>query len=361
MMDEAGRSSIEAGKPEEAAAGHARRLVRFLARRRKSLSPMLILTHDYPDPDALAAAYALAYLAGQCYGIQTAIAYGGIIGRTENRAMVRILKIPARRLRAGDLRKYRNVALVDTQPSFENNPFPARRRAAIVIDQHPSVAAVSADLALVDVGAGATCTIVAQALLQRGVPIPARVATALAYGIISDTLDLYRARRPDVVQTYLSVLSRCDMKMLARIQNPARSRRFFLTLGKAIRGAFVNRGVIVSHLGFIENPDLVSQMAEFLLTYERIKWAACTGRYRERLHVSLRTSQPYAQAGEILRDVFADPKEAGGHGAIGGGSRRVGAEPPEEQWVRAEKEFELGLFKRLRRPIRGEFARPFQW
>ena len=51
------------------------------------------------------------------------------------------------------------------------------------------------------------------------------MATAVAYGILTDTLDLYRAHRPDVVQTYLSVLQQADMKVLARIQNPQAVRR----------------------------------------------------------------------------------------------------------------------------------------
>jgi len=341
------------------AAGHARRLLGFLSERRESLSPLLILAHDYPDPDALAAAFALDYLVKQCFDMQAKIVYGGIIGRTENRAMVRILRIPVHKLKPADLQRYRNVALVDTQPRFENNSFPSKRRAALVIDQHASIVRPAADLALVDTGCGATCVIVAQALLQQGVQLPVRVATALAYGILSDTLDLYRARRPDVVQTYMSVLPRCDMRILARIQNPSRSRKFFLTLGKAISNAFVNRGLVLSHLGVIENPDLVSQMAEFLLTYERVRWSLCTGRYRERLHVSLRTSKPSAQAGAILRAAFSNPKEAGGHGAIGGGSFRVGHAPSEEDWRKAELDIQRRLFKRLRRSTKGPFQKPF--
>ncbi len=350
------KASLE---PDEKAGAHARLLLRFLAKRRDRISPLLILTHDYPDPDALAAAFALAYLVEQCYGIQAKIAYGGIVGRTENRAMVRILRIPIHKLRPSDLQKFSHVALVDTQPHFENNSFPGRRRATLVIDQHAFLRRPSAGLALIDTECGATCVIVAQALLQQQVQIPARVATALAYGIISDTLDLYRAHRSDVVRTYLSILHHADMRMLAHIQNPSHSRKFFLTLGKAIRNAIANRGLILSHLGPIENPDLVAQMAEFLLTYEHARWSACSGRYRRRLYISLRTSQPSAQAGEILRDVFTDKREAGGHGAIGGGSFRVAKEPREEDWVKAEQDIQLRLFKRLRRPTREPFARPF--
>ncbi len=351
----------ESRESDGKAEAHARRLLRFLAKRRETISPLLILTHDYPDPDALAAAFALAHLVEQYYGIQARIAYGGIVGRTENRAMVRILRIPIHKLRPSDLQRFIHVALVDTQPRFENNSFPGKRRATLVIDQHTSLRRPWAGLVLIDTECGATCVIVAQALLQQQVQIPVRVATALAYGIMSDTLDLYRARRPDVVRTYLSILPHADMKMLARIQNPSHSRKFFLTLGKAIRNAIANRGLILSHLGPIENPDLVAQMAEFLLTYEHARWSVCSGRYRGRLYVSLRASQSSAQAGEILRDAFVDKKEAGGHGAIGGGSFRVAKEPQEEDWMKAEQDIQFRLFKRLRRPTIGPFSRPFSF
>jgi nanoRNase/pAp phosphatase (c-di-AMP/oligoRNAs hydrolase) len=74
---------------EQNAESNAQRLLDFLSQRQDSLSPLLILTHNYPDPDGLAAAFALGYLAQQHFGITWKIAYGGMIGRSENRAMVK--------------------------------------------------------------------------------------------------------------------------------------------------------------------------------------------------------------------------------------------------------------------------------
>jgi len=54
----------------------------------------LILTHDNPDPDAVASACGLAYLLAHCAGLSTTAAYGGIIGRAENKAMLRVLHLP---------------------------------------------------------------------------------------------------------------------------------------------------------------------------------------------------------------------------------------------------------------------------
>lgn len=338
---------------------YAQQLRVFLAERRETLSPMLILMHDYPDPDALAAAFALQHLAQTGFGIESRLAYGGVVGRTENKAMVRLLRIPIHKVRSALTKKFASVALVDTQPVFENNSFPKNRKATLVIDQHPSPTPPNADLALVDPLCGATCVIVAQALLLQGVPIPTRVATALAYGILTDTLDLYRAQRPDVVQTYLQVLHFCDMKVLARIQNPVRSRRFFATLGKGIRDATMHRRLLVSHLGPVETPDLVSQVAEFLLAYQRIVWCFVTGRYKGRLHASLRTSRADAPAAAVLRDAFDNPKQAGGHGNIAGGSCRVGLDAPEEVWQAREQGLQLRLMKRLRISPKPDLYKPF--
>lgn len=337
----------------------AQKLRAFLAEHRDRLSPLLILTHDYPDPDALAAAFGLLHLAQASFGIECRIAYGGEVGRTENKAMVRLLRIPVHKLKPGWLKRYANVALVDTQPAFDNNPFPANRKATVVIDQHASVAPVNAELALVDPECGATCVMVAQALLADGDPIPARVATALAYGILTDTLDLYRAHRPDVVQTYLQVLQHCDMRLLARIQNPARPRQFFATLGRGIREATLHRRLLVSHLGPVDTPDLVSQVAEFLLAYRRAVWCLVTGRHKGRLHASLRTNRLEAQAGPVLRDAFDNPKQAGGHGPIAGGSCRVGLEAPEEAWQAKEQALQARLLKRLRISAQVEPRKPF--
>ena len=339
---------------------YARKILRFLAAHKESLSPLLVLTHDYPDPDTLASAFALSYLAENSYGISCRIAYGGIIGRTENKGMVNILKIPAHKIRPGDFKRYSNTALLDTQPSFENNSFPKKKKAAMVIDQHPYVERPNADLVIIDPDCGATSVLMAQALLAARVNIPDRVATALAYGILSDTLNLYRANRPDIIQTYLQLLPHCDMRALARIQNPARSRRFFHSLSKGIQSALVRRRLIATHLGAVENPDLVAQVADFLLSYKGIQWAFCTGRYKAKLHISLRINNPNAEAGEILRDIVVNKGDAGGHNGIAGGSVWVGEKASEETWRETELQLAQGLMKRLRIPIKGDLYYPFR-
>lgn len=344
----------------KAALNNVRRLVEFLSGKKTSISPLLILTHDYPDPDALAGACALKYLAEKIYGINAQVVYGGIIGRAENRGMVDILRMPVRKLRPGDLRKYAHVALVDTQPAFENNAFPDKRKATVVIDQHPSVTPPSADLAIVDTKCGATCAILAQTLLHLGVDIPDKIATALAYGIMTDTQNLYRVRRKDVIKIYLNILAHCDLQALARLQSPVRNEKFFIKLSEGISRSRICRGLIIAHLGAVNSPDLVAEFADFFLTYKYARWSFCTGRYRERLYASLRTVRMEEPAAGILRDVFPHPKDAGGHDTVAGGSVWIGKGVGGT--VRAESEQILikRLVKRLHIPAGAEFRYPFR-
>jgi len=338
------------------------KLNRFLASHRKKLSPLLILMHDYPDPDSLASAVALKYLCERVYGIQARIVYEGVIGRVENRAMVNILKIPINKLRRKDFKKYSRVALVDTQPAFNNNPFPKNRRATLIIDQHPFDVKPLADLAIVNQQSGATAVILAQALLLKKVQIPKDIATALVYGILTDTLNLYRAKQTDIVKTYISLLAFCDMQDLARIQNPPHTRKFFVTLGRGIKKAVSARRLMISHLGEVENPELISQSADILLTYKNVNWAFCTGRYKGKLYVSLRTKSVNVEAGEVLRDIFANRAQAGGHRTIAGGSFEVGQRVRESVWHLAEQQLQQKLQKRLRIPKKVVFRHPFhEW
>lgn len=339
------------------------RLIQFLSRKKTEVASLLILTHDYPDPDALASAYALYYLAHHCFGILAKIVYGGSIGRVENQMMTRLLKIPIHKVHARDFESYSHVALVDTQPGFKNNSFPKNQKAFLIIDQHEGIKKPEADLSIIDTECGATCVIVAQALLMMKVRIPPAVATALVYGILTDTNNLYRVGRRDVIQTYLDLLPFSQLTVLAKIQNPARPRNFFLLLSRGMKKALVCRRLIVSHLGCIKNPDFVSQIADFLLTYRGMRCSLCTGRFHGRLYVSLRMAgmkKAAVPAHEILRSLFSNRGEAGGHDTIAGGSFRVGSAKDEKIWRKAEEELAQNLLRRLRLSAKGGFRSPFR-
>ena len=150
----------------------------------KGRGPALILTHDNPDPDSMAAAEALRALLEVEAGLQVTIARGGIVGRAENRAMVAVLGFDHRDVATVDFAAFPVIALVDTQPETGNNSLPPGHRVDIVIDHHPRrPPADRAPWCDVREDFGASCTITWSYLRERKVPISTQVATALLYAI----------------------------------------------------------------------------------------------------------------------------------------------------------------------------------
>lgn len=316
---------------------HARRLVKLLSEKGKSLSPLTILTHDHPDPDALASAWALAHLAQTVGKIRTRIVYGGMIGRAENRIMAERLFVPARPLRKGELAGVPHLALVDTQPPFKNNRCPPRRIPDLILDHHPRHVDTHSDMALIDEGVGATTTILVEALIAAGIRIPGRLATAIVYGIGSETQNLGREATRRDMEAYQALWPKANMKTLWRISYPQRSEAFFMTLAHAVREAYVAGRVVGANLGSVNTPDRVAQMADFLLTLEKMQWSIVTARYLGRLHVSLRANDPGAGAGRLLKRLLGGGNRGGGHGMIAGGSLEIGENAPERAWRDAEE------------------------
>lgn len=320
-------------------------ILRFLADNKEQLSPLLILTHNHPDPDSIASAWTLAFLAERLYGIRAKIVYGGIIGRMENKVLVEILHVPIRSAKPSDFEKAQSLAVVDTQPPFQNNCFPANRKADLVIDHHPRHKKTDAKLVLIDETAGATTTLLAEAALASGLEIPTGLATALVYGIGSETQNLGREANARDMAAYRSLFPKVSMKSLSKIQNPPRPASFFNVLGRAIQQAFVIRGVIGVSLGNAPSQDIVAHMADFLLSHEKMRWSIVTGRYEGRLYVSLRTHNTRAEAGKLLWKLLGGGTSAGGHGMIAGGSIDVGKESDESVWQETEERLTEAFFK----------------
>jgi nanoRNase/pAp phosphatase (c-di-AMP/oligoRNAs hydrolase) len=280
---------------------------------------MLILTHDNPDPDALASAFALLKLVETFDGLAGRIGFGGFVGRAENRTMVRELQLPVRQTSRVSFDNADIIALVDTQPGTLNNSLPEDRRATIVIDHHP-MRPQTKKVKFSDVreGCGSTCTIMTQYLQAAGVPLVGDVATALFYGIQSETQDLGREAEQADIEASLALYPGADRELISRIRYPDLGRPYFKSLHRSLERARTRGPVIISYIGMLDYPDLVAELADFYLRFEGAYWSFCIGQFEEDIVISIRTSLRDAAAGELLRRVVGKDGNAGGHGMMAG-------------------------------------------
>jgi nanoRNase/pAp phosphatase (c-di-AMP/oligoRNAs hydrolase) len=280
---------------------------------------ILILPHDNPDPDALASAAALRFLIAQKTGKRAVIGLGGIVGRSENRALVSVLEIPL--VPVGELLPDFEgaVVLVDTQPGRANNPLPSRITPTGVIDHHPDWGQNNS-VPFVDLREdyGATATIITQYLQEAEVPLNSRVATGLFYGISSETQHLGReAKSADIVASQF-LYPYVNKRLLGGIENPPQSRDYFRLIGHAVHSAVVYEDVVVTVLESVPYSEAVAEVADFLMRLEKTAWSLCLAPHDGHLHISLRTRDTEATAGRLLASILPSGM-AGGHGMIAGG------------------------------------------
>lgn len=309
----------------------------------------IIIIHDNPDPDCLASAMALSQLMAVKLNREALISFSGMIGRSENLAMARELGIKLTPLETVDLDGFSVICMLDTQPGTGNNSLPAGRRVDIVIDHHP-VRATSRSCRWMDIREeyGATATILCEYLLAQNVGTGTTLATALFYAIGSETQDLGReANRPDR-DAYLRLFPLANKRLLYEIRHPRLPIEHFLTIHRGIENSIRYGKLLVTNLRAICFPEVVAEMADYLVRLEGIEAVLCMGHYNQELILSMRTTNSGLNAGEVIRTIVDGRGKAGGHGMMAGGKLEHVSSDPDglrevEAWLTGRLLAELSL------------------
>ena len=252
--------------------------------------------------------------------------------------MVRELGLPITPTRYVSFEDVDYIALVDTQPGTGNNSLPEGREASIVFDHHPLRERTrQADFYDVRGDCGSTCTILTEYLQAAAIPLEGVLATALFYGIQSETQDLGREATEDDIKASLALYPGADRALISRIRYPDLPRAYFKSLHKSLERARTRGPVVISYLGKLDYPDLVAELADFYLRLDGADWSYCIGTFQNDILISVRTSAPEASAGELLQRVVGKDGAAGGHGMTAGARVPVSELSAEDARLRVEE------------------------
>ncbi len=281
---------------------------------------LLIMPHNDPDPDAIAGAVALRFLLTEKLGLTADIVYLGIIGRAENKALVRYLKRPLRHYTLSDRKQSPVIALVDTQPGTGNNPLTGQDKVSIVIDHHP-LRPETAEVPFADVRihVGASSTILTEYLQAAKLTLPTPIATALFYGIKTDTMGLSRGAGQADASAYFYLQPQIDAKALVEIERAQVSATYFQSLAEALQAVKIYQDVVTAYIGPMHYPDLAAEIADLLLRLEGAQWVICLGKYKDHLILAVRSRHRHGGAGSLAQAIIAGEGPAGGHGIMAGG------------------------------------------
>lgn len=288
---------------------------------------LLIVPHDYPDPDALASAGALHLLLERKWGLASRIVFSGAIARAENREMVRHFR---HRLWPLDSlhppRRPYPTLFVDARPGSGNVTLAPWMRPVAVFDHHPLPHHPAADLPpFVDIRPhlGACTSLLHEYLVVAGVEPPAWLAACMAYAIETETMDFARGGGPEDRAAWLALLPRASLRLRGLIRHAPLSADYFSLLREALANARIYGRVAWSHLASVPNPDIVPEIADRLARLERVSYAFCTAFRDDTLLVSIRSNRRNARCGAIIRSVIGRRGSGGGHDRLAAGSISV--------------------------------------
>lgn len=283
-----------------------------------------IVVHDNPDPDAMASAMALKEIA-KSININAEVLYQGKIGHQENKAFVNLLNINMEQHTKTPLSDYKKIALIDCAVPGENNLLPPDCTVSIIIDHHPiGERDVRAEFMDIQPNVGATSTTMTKYLQELNLPISPELATALLYGIRTDTLEFKRNTTSADLTAAAFLYPMANHEMLNQISSPSMSTETLDILGGAIKNRQIKGSYLLTNVGMIRNRDALPQAADYLLNLEGITTAICYGVSEDNIYISGRNKDIRVNLGETLRAAFGKSGSAGGHAESAGAQIPLG-------------------------------------
>ena len=215
------------------------------------------------DPDAMASAMALKRIMSHRTGKVT-IARINEISRPDNLAMIRYLRIPMLPLTDKLKASYSHFAMVDSQP--HHNPAFAGIQFSIVIDHHPAVPEHPVDAAYVDIRPqyGAVSILLTEYLRAYHIRPGIRLATALQYGIRTDTATFTRTGTEIDLRAYQYLAAHGDTALLTRITRSEYLPEWLKYFARAFSSMHQCGSGAYCYLDTVENPDVYKRQAELL-------------------------------------------------------------------------------------------------
>ena len=117
----------------------------------------------------------------------------------------------------------------------------------------------------------------AEYLRAADVKITERVATALFYGIKTDTLHLERSGTRADMQAFAYLYGLANHNILRRIERPELPLDALDALGDALVHRTIIQNALFAHLGPVSRPDLIPQFADLCLQVKGIEWSVVSG------------------------------------------------------------------------------------
>jgi len=290
---------------------------------------LTIFLQDNPDPDAIASGLTLKHIS-KFYDVESNIYYGGDISHQKNKTLINLLNIDLIKAKTKEevmqiVKSAGKIALIEASIPSKNNILPEEGVIPNLIFDHHQVdmSSVKGDFIDIQPKIGATSTIMTKYIRQLNIKPTSQLATALLYGIRTDTNGFTRNTTSDDLSaaSYLSPL--VDVSILNQLESPPMSLETLDIIGRAIRNREIRGSYLASFVDFINERDALPQAAEMMLQLEGVNTVLIFGINEDKVQLSARSRDTRVNLGLLLQSAFGK-LNSGGHATMAAGTINLG-------------------------------------
>ena len=296
------------------------------------------------DPDAMASALALKRLFWRKVK-KSVVFHINTIKRADNLSLIKLLKIEQKHIRNLDPSEFTKWAVVDSQP--HHNDQLDKYRFDIIIDHHPLGKRSTAALVDIREDYGATSTILTEYLRSAKIKPSPRLATALFYGIKTDTDNFARPTTPGDINAFRHLYQFANINIIKKIESSEMTKKSLSSFRTALENLIFIKDRAFIHMGKVNNSDTLVIMADFFLKMVEATWCIVSGIYGQKLIIIFRNAGFRLDAGKTAQRLFGQWGSAGGHRSAARAEIPLQEIKPAFRTASDAKQFVLGKIKSM--------------
>ncbi len=284
----------------------------------KNYRKIYIQTHNFPDHDALGAAFGFQNLLFK-FGIDSQIIYGGDITRASLINMVN--KFDMRPLEISEVEDSEDEAIImiDGCRGNKNMKNLLKARLIGVIDHHDTSHIEGIPHIDIRPDYGSCSTIIFTYFEFLGVEISKDVATALMIGLCVDTAILMRNIVENDVRAYFNLFSKADNVFVQCMVRNYIETKDLVYYKYAIENVIIENEIAFCYLKNGCSQNLLGIMADFFLALEEVTFVMLCACNEGKIAFSLRSENEEWNAANIIQTLLNGRGFGGGHHNMAGG------------------------------------------
>ena len=279
---------------------------------------VVIVTHDTPDADGIAASWAIKRLIDEETICETRIIAGGEILRRENRRMVELLEPPIEMLDEYFVVSNIGLIFVDCEPNSSRHLIDTQLFDPVAVIHHHALRNINdahAPLPIVNVRTevSSASAITASYLMELEIEPGEKLATALLYGIRSETRGCNPAHGVFDRSVLKWLMTRANLSMLGDIENAPLPSEYFGDFAQAMQSCMIYGNTAFCMLPRVSCPETIGEVADLLIRHEGLQRVLCAAVQNDRVLLSARTEPGGGNANALLGESIDGLGHAAGH------------------------------------------------